>query len=877
MQEKIIVFPAREASLYPLPVALTPLIGRERELTELRTLLLHPEVRLLTLIGTGGVGKTRLSIELACNIQNEFADGVCFVSLAALNDFERVLPVIAQTLGQRETGELPQAQLQTYLRKQHMLLVLDNFEQVMDATPYLISLLTTCPNLHLLITSRTSLSFPGGYDYPVLPLSLPDLTQQPDEKKVVQATAVQLFVQRASMAQPAFQLTSATAPTIAAICTRLDGLPLALELAAVCVKLLSPQALLKRLEHPLSILTQEIHGLPARQQTMRRTIQWSYDLLDSWEQYLFRLCAVFAESFTLQAVESMCQALHKSEYVESGAVFQGIDTLVQKSLLQLLMLDDIEEPRLTMLEILREYGRELLIAEGELEAVRRAHATSFLQYTEAMVRQTGGMKQLTHDHENVRAALRWMIEETDEAQRVQRIEMALRLSILLEPFWKMLGYLSEGWSVMERALARSEGITPELHTQSLITAANLLALLRDYSHAEVLLEQSLALCKELRDTRSRAYCLCGLGWIAQQKGNLSRTQALYEECLALFQTVGDQRGIASLFNNMGYLAEAYGEYEQAYRLRSESLRLFRELGAVHDLAYQLSQLAILCIVRESPPVAEIHSLLDECIALAREVGDQRLVIEGSCILGGLAFVQGDLETAYPLASKGVAFYRRDGDKRELGSRLMVLGQIVTARGDYRAAEDFFTECLSLGCETNDVFTKTHCLEGMISLAVAQQQRAWAVRLCGAAEKQRELLGSPQYPFTRIIYQRMVTALHSSFSEHVFAQLWAEGRAMPPEEAFTIREKALPKEAVSAHKTTFSQRPTHKAIVYPDGLSRREVEILRYLAQGCSDVQIAQQFVISPRTVNSHLTSIYRKVHVTTRTAAARYAFDHQLV
>ncbi len=880
MQDKIIVFPAQETSSYPFPTALTPLIGRERELTDVCNMLLNPNVRLLTLTGTGGVGKTRLAIEVAQRVQDKFADGVCFVSLAPLSDPEHVLPAIAQTLGMRETREYQVlAQLQTYLHTWQLLLLLDNFEHVAAAAPYLLDLLTTCPHLHLFITSRATLYLPGEYEFPVLPLGVPDLTQQLDDKAVAHVAAVQLFVQRARAVQPSFRLTMSNTPAVVAICNRLDGLPLALELAATRIKLLPPHALLKRLERPLNVLTHGTSDLPSRQQTIRRTIQWSYDLLDRWEQLLFRLCTVFVGGFTLQAVEAICMALHEHDGIQVENVLKGVDSLVNKSLLQPPSQeeDTDEEPRLGMLETVREYGCELLQERGELEAVRRAHATFCLQFAEEAVKQAQGTKLLARDYENVRAAMTWMLENDNEANNVQRIEMALRLCILLEPFWKMRGFLSEGWSLMERALAKSDGVAPEIRTQSLITAATLLGLLGNQSRANTLFEQSLAQCKEQGDMQRYADCLRSLGWLAQQKGNLPRAQALYEEALTLFRTLNAQQGIASSLSNMSQLAQYQGNYEQAYHLQSEALALFRAIEAFHDTANQIFQLSILLYIsREQTPVAEIQALLNECITLAKESGDKYLVAEGRCMLGVLAFAHGDLEIAYSLLSKGISFCRKSGGRMDVGIRLPMLARVAIAQGDYNSAQTFLTESIAIGRELEDTQITMLSLQVMAELAAAQEQRAWAVHLWGAVEKLREIISYPMAPFEYASYQREITTLRTYFGEHIFAILWAEGRALSPDEALAARDAELPKETLSAQKADPSKNSMLKANAYPDSLSAREVEVLRLLAQGNSDAQIAEHLIISVRTVNTHVTSIYRKIHVTTRASATRYAFEHQI-
>lgn len=587
--------------------------------------------------------------------------------------------------------------------------------------------------------------------------------------------------------------------------------------------------------------------------------------------------------FSLRTVEALCLALHESSDAEMGAVLEGVDSLVNKSLLQPPGQEEMaEEPYLTMLETVRAYGRELLLEKGEMAVARRAHATFFLQFAEEVAGQAGGIKRLVCDHENLRAALVWMLEEDEEDnkgeenQSVQRVEMALRLGILLEPFWSMQGYPSEGWSMMERALARSAGVKPEIRAQALITTAALIGMLGNHSRAGALLEQSLALCQASGDTQRCASCLRDLGWIAYQQGNLPRAQTLYEEGLTLFRELGNQRGIASSLANIGYLAEYRGDYEQAYRLLSESLALFRELGAAHDSARQLCQLAmLLCISREPLPATEIRSLLNESIALAQEVGNKRIVAEARWVLGCLAFIQDDLATAYLLMSEAIAFFRNNVDMRETGACLTVLARIVTAQGDYNTAHALFAECLAIRHEIDDrSFITTLCLEGIAQLAAAQEQRTWAVRLCGAAEKLRKEVALPMAPFEHIPYQRTVIALRTYFGEQVFAKLLAEGRAMSFEEALAECERVPPEEGQG---TELPKQAARKASVYPDGLSAREVEVLGLLAQGYSDAEIGERLVISSRTVNSHLTSIYRKIHVTTRTAATRYAIEHQLI
>ncbi len=439
MQDNIIKLPTREPaepelrSKHNLPAQLTPLIGREQEVAAACTLLRRPDVRLVTLTGTGGVGKTRLALQVATALLDEFADGVSFISLAPISDPDLVVPTIAQSFDVKESRARSLLDLlKVYLRDKHLLLVLDNFEQLLPAASQLTDLLTSCPHLSILVTSRATLRVQGEHEFPVPPLSLPDLTHLPDLATLSQYEAVALFIARAQAVKPDFQVSDATAPTVAEICAHLDGLPLAIELAAARIKLLPAQALLARLGQPLAVLTGGVRDAPARQQTMRTTIAWSYNLLDADEQRLFRRLSIFVGGCTLEAIEALCAALDTQ--TPAVAMLDAVASLIDKSLLQQSEQEAVE-PRLVMLETTREYGLEQLVARGEEEATRRAYAACYLQqaddaYAKLRVdsQRAALLEWLKREYENLRAALNWWLARAEG-------EMALRLAQALGRSW----------------------------------------------------------------------------------------------------------------------------------------------------------------------------------------------------------------------------------------------------------------------------------------------------------------------------------------------------------------------------------------------------------------------------------------------------------
>ena len=770
-----------------LPVQLTPLIGREHEVTTVVRLLRRDNVRLVTFTGPGGTGKTRLALQVASELADVFVGGVFFVSLASISDPMLVMPTIARALGIRDgVGQPALGRLVEVLQQKQVLLLLDNFEQVVEAAPQVMELLTSCPQLKLLVTSREVLHVRSEREFAVPPLALPDPTNLPKLAALARTPSVALFLQRAQAARPEFKLTSTNARAVAEICVRLDGLPLAIELAAARMKLLSPQALLARLDRPLNMLTGVARDVPARQQTLRNTIEWSYQLLNAREQRLFRWLSVFVNGCTLQAAEAICTGPDD----EAGLMLDSVASLVDKSLLQRVeqTQEGSEDQRLLMLETIREYGLEALTANGEGDAARQAHAGYFLQLAEEAEPALKGpllidwLDRLEREHDNLRAALQWALEKG-------RGEIALRLGIALERFWVVRGIRNEGRAFLERALAGSAGVADNVRAKALLAAARLAFNQSNYEQGEVLAQEGLALFRGLGDRRGIALSLNRLGVAAWRRGDFKSARILLEEDLTLFREMGDRDRVAwSLFMH-GLLDNKQGEFAGASSRFEQSLALFRELGNKRGIAASLTQLAGTLFVSQGNQDM-IYPLLEQGLSLDREVGDKEGMAVASLLLGWVALKQGDIATARSRVEESLTLYREMEHREGMAEALSMLGKVEAARGDYAFARTLYEESLAMAQEIGDKELIASGLEGLASAVAMQGELAWATRLWGTAEALREAIGAPLQPIEWADYEQAVATARDHLGEETFASAWAEGRAMTAEQVLTTGEQAI---------------------------------------------------------------------------------------
>jgi predicted ATPase/class 3 adenylate cyclase/DNA-binding CsgD family transcriptional regulator len=861
-----------DTSLNNLPIQPTPFIGREKEVVTIQQLLLRQDVHLVTLTGPGGVGKTRLALQTAAELAEHFADGTWFVSLAPLSDPDLVIPTIVQTLNLREERERSLLeQLQAFLREKHILLLLDNFEQVISATTHITDLLGACPKLKVLITSREALHVRAEREFAVPTLVVPDPMHLPDLLALSQYEAVALFIERAQAVKADFQVTIANAGALAEICVHLDGLPLAIELAAARVKLLPPKALLKRLSHRLAVLTGGAQDLPARQQALRNTLQWSYDLLAAEEQRLFRWLSIFVGGCTLDAAEAVCQAVGEN----TPAVFEGVASLLDKSLLQQTERDG-EEPRLAMLETLREFGLECLHRQGELEAARQEHARYYLALAEAAEPHFPGPEQLLWYHrldqemDNLRAIFQ---AATTGGARERKV--ALCLAAALWFFWIGRGqYLREVRTVLERLLADAGGIEAPMRLKALNTLALILWNQNDARGLKPVSDEALVLARAVGDQWNLSISLIMLGAaLMLDKHDYAAAQECLEEAVKEARALEEHYLLVFSLGALGRLAWYQRDALRAIALYEEALVHAKAMG--ERLLKSLVMMALARAQLSQGHADRGRTLLEECLINYQALGNTLGVALALKHLGQLALQQGDLLQAEAFLKDSEQLASEIGDRANLAQSRLLLAGLLALRGEYAAARLRYEEGLATALELGHTNLIASGLKGLGCVAAAQGLHTWAAILWGTAKPLRE---SSSVAIPQELYDRKVAVVRSQLGEPAFEEAWARGRIMTPAQALTSPEAFAPQILQQAQAAPGSApTPPTRLSCYPAGLTTREVEVLRLVAQGMTNEQVAEQIVVSPRTVSTHLTSIYNKLGVNSRSAATRFAVEHQLI
>ncbi len=848
-----------------LPIQLTSFIGREPEIVEVKRLL--GTTRLLMLTGSGGCGKTRLALRVADGLHDEFPDGVWLIDLAPLSDPSFVPQTVASVFDLHESADTPITQiLKNYLRAKNLLLVLDNCEHLIQACAQLCNeVLHASPSLKILATSREAMNIAGETAFRVPSLSLPDSQQMPPVKSFSQYESLRLFIERAQAARPEFEVKDANAFAIAQICQRLDGMPLAIELAAARVNALPVEEIASHLDHRFQLLTNGSRTALPRYQTLRASIDWSYNLLSNAERVLLRRLAVFAGGFTVDAVEGICIEEDKNEILDL------LSRLVQKSLV-VVKLDD--KPRYRLLETIRQYAREKLAESGEEDVTRDCHLRYFMNFAQAIAPKLHGPEQmqtldrLDSELDNLRAALEWSAGEG-------RVEKGLRLAAALMWFWERRGYFSEGRARVESLLNQPEVAAKTLVRANGLVAASLMASSQSAvwvggsKASRPYLEEAVAIAREHGQVGKRL-CALALTFLSNSvyRDDHERGQAQYDEAWAIVQELNDPWISALLLHQRAHwYHQIQDDYEAAGRAFEDSMNLFRSLGDKRWVTILLNDIAIFIYPRQGN-YAGARLLLEQNLSYFREIRDRMHICFALGHLGHIARVEGN----YALAKK--YYWEELGIGRELGSNLLIvdptmnLGFCAIHDGELDSARPYLVESIVLAQALDSKPRVANALAGLARVAVAEKRARRAVQIFGAVDALRQ--GSTIGNLTNEAENNQSFAIaRKQLDKAAFDATWNEGRAMKMEQAieFAMAEPDHPQPAKAVPEATREKF---------GGLTPREREVAVLISQGKSNPEIAKALVVSERTVTTHVSNILSKLEFTSRTQIASWATAKRL-